>query len=97
MTDYRRPGQGPGGSVYYSAREAARPPQPPGPTRPGRRSNHWSWLLAISVVLPLMVPLYNRIEPRLFGFPFYYWCQLAFIPFTMLITTIVRVLTQRRR
>ena len=29
------------------------------------------------MVMPLLVPLYNRIEPRLFGLPFFYWYQLA--------------------
>jgi hypothetical protein len=90
MTDHFRPGQRPGGSVYQALREAP-------PPKRAKRRDHWSWLLLIGVVLPLIVPLYNRMEPKLFGFPFYYWCQLAFVPLTMLITTIVRVLTQRRR
>ena len=35
------------------------------------------WLLVPMLVL--YVPLYNTIEPTLFGFPFFYWFQLAWI------------------
>jgi hypothetical protein len=27
----------------------------------------------------LWVPLYNRVEPALFGVPFFYWFQMAWI------------------
>ena len=37
-------------------------------------------LLAPAVVVPLLVPLYDRIDPELFGFPFFFWFQLALIP-----------------
>ncbi len=41
---------------------------------------HW---LRILFVLPfiamLWVSSYNRIEPSLFGFPFYYWYQLLWV------------------
>ena len=30
----------------------------------------------------LWVPFYNFREPSLFGFPFFYWCQLAWVPVT---------------
>jgi Protein of unknown function (DUF3311) len=45
--------------------------------QPGR---HW---LQILFVLPfgamLWVSSYNRIEPTLFGFPFFYWYQLIWV------------------
>jgi len=28
------------------------------------------------------VPFYNRIDPRLFGIPFFYWYQMAWIVLT---------------
>jgi hypothetical protein len=31
-------------------------------------------------VLALAVPIYNAIEPRLFGFPVFYWYLLLLIP-----------------
>ena len=30
----------------------------------------------------LWVPLYNRTEPAIFGFPFFYWYQFAWVPVT---------------
>ncbi len=37
----------------------------------------------------LWVPFYNQATPTLFGFPFFYWYQLAWVPITSLITFIV--------
>ena len=39
----------------------------------------WNWLLLIPIVVPLIVPFYNRVEPTLFGWPFFYWMQLLFV------------------
>jgi hypothetical protein len=36
-------------------------------------------ILLIAIVVPLLVSTYARIEPRLFGFPFFYWYQLAWV------------------
>ena len=36
-------------------------------------------LLAVPVVALLWVPSYTRVSPRLFGFPFFYWYQLAWV------------------
>ena len=36
-------------------------------------------LLGAAVVVPLLVPTYARDEPRLFGFPFFYWYQLLWV------------------
>lgn len=38
----------------------------------------WHWLLLVPIVVPLVPSLYNRIEPTLFGLPFFYWGQLSF-------------------
>ena len=45
-------------------------------------------LLAPAVVVPLLVPLYDRKDPELFGFPFFYWFQLSLIFFAVLVTVI---------
>ena len=37
-------------------------------------------LLAVIFVAALAVPLFNRAGPALFGFPFFYWYQLAVVP-----------------
>jgi membrane protein implicated in regulation of membrane protease activity len=36
-------------------------------------------LLLAPVVALLWVPSYARVTPRLFGFPFFYWYQLAWV------------------
>lgn len=36
-------------------------------------------LLLVGIVVPLLVPTYARVEPRLFGFPFFYWYQLMWV------------------
>ncbi|GAA1656160.1 hypothetical protein GCM10009744_56040 [Kribbella alba] len=36
-------------------------------------------LLAVSVVVPLLVSTYAKDEPRLWGFPFFYWYQLLWV------------------
>jgi hypothetical protein len=52
------------------------------------------WLLV--PLLVLYVPLYNRIEPTLFGFPFFYWFQLGWIFVSMVITAVVYYGTEPR-
>lgn len=36
-------------------------------------------LFVLPFVAMLWVSSYNRIEPQLFGFPFYYWYQLLWV------------------
>ena len=43
---------------------------------------HRLWLLLIPFVGLLWVPFYNFHDPVLFGFPFFYWYQLAWVPVT---------------
>jgi Protein of unknown function (DUF3311) len=57
----------------------------------------WNWLLFVPIVVPLIVGLYNAKEPRLFGFPRFYWLQLAFILLGVATTTLVYQLTKRPR
>ena len=52
------------------------------------------WLLVPMLVL--YVPLHNRIEPTLFGFPFFYWFQLGWIFVSMIITAFVYYGTEPR-
>lgn len=48
-----------------------------------------SLLLAVPYVALLWVPFYNFASPSLFGIPFFYWYQLAWIPLTSLLIYIV--------
>ncbi|WP_033342255.1 DUF3311 domain-containing protein [Catenuloplanes japonicus] len=49
----------------------------------------WNWLLIIPIVVPLTTPLFNHDDPRLLGFPVFYWLQLAFIILGVSTTTLV--------
>ena len=53
------------------------------------------WLLLIPFLV-LWVPFYNRIEPTLFGFPFFYWFQLGWIFVSMIVTGSVYYATEPR-
>ncbi len=47
------------------------------------------FLLLIPYIGLLWVPFYNRLEPELFGFPFFYWYQLLFVPITVVLIYLV--------
>jgi hypothetical protein len=47
-------------------------------------------------VVPLLAPLYNRVQPRVFGLPFFYWAQIAFIGLAAGVTTAVYQVTKKR-
>jgi hypothetical protein len=51
-------------------------------------SRHRLWLLLLPFLGLLSVPLYNFHDPTLFGFPFFYWYQLAWVPLTSFLTWI---------
>lgn len=40
------------------------------------------YLLVLPFIGLLWVPLYNRALPGLWGFPFFYWYQLVWVPVT---------------
>jgi uncharacterized membrane protein len=62
-----------------------------------RRSDRspWNWLLVVPIVVPLLVPLYNKVDPTLFGWPLFYWLQLAFVALGVVTTVIVYRMTRR--
>lgn len=37
-------------------------------------------LLAIPCIAVLAVPFYDKLEPSVFGIPFFYWWQLIWVP-----------------
>jgi hypothetical protein len=41
------------------------------------------WLAAPGI-LALWAPLYNKVEPQVFGVPFFYWFQLLLVPVSAL-------------
>jgi hypothetical protein len=46
-------------------------------------------LLLLPFIGLLWVPFYNHELPSLFGFPFFYWYQFAWVPVTSLLVWIV--------
>jgi hypothetical protein len=54
-----------------------------------RHGRGWYLLLVIPFLGLLYPPLYSRHDPELFGFPFFYWYQLAWVPVTAALTVIV--------
>ena len=46
-----------------------------------------------SFVCLLYVPSYNKGDPALFGFPFFYWYQLLWVPITVLLIWFVYRMT----
>ena len=51
-------------------------------------------LLVPAIVLPLLVGIYTRTDPELWGFPFYYWFQFLLIPVAAVLTTCAYLLTK---
>jgi uncharacterized protein DUF3311 len=54
-----------------------------------KRSVHWNWLLLLPALGLLFPGLYARATPALFGFPFFYWYQFAWVFLTAAITAVV--------
>jgi hypothetical protein len=84
-------------TIYGSSgRATGESPDRP-PSQPPRRRNRWPWLLSVPLVLPLLTPLYNRIDPRLWGMPFFYWYQLALVVVDVVVITVVYQTTKTGR
>ncbi|HVB28035.1 MAG TPA: DUF3311 domain-containing protein [Mycobacteriales bacterium] len=72
----------------------------PGPTasRPARAVRRYLYvLLLLPFAGTLWVSRYARITPRLGGFPFFYWYQLAWVVASALIVAVVYLFTTPRR
>jgi membrane protein implicated in regulation of membrane protease activity len=52
-------------------------------------------LLAIGIIVPLLVPVYDQDSPRFLGFPFYYWFQFLLIPIVSVLTYVAFRLSVR--
>jgi hypothetical protein len=49
----------------------------------------WNWLLIVPAAALAFPSFYSRPTPALFGFPFFYWYQIAWILFSGVLTGIV--------
>jgi cell division protein FtsW (lipid II flippase) len=62
------------------------------PKRGWKRRYRPRLLLLIPFVAMIAVPSYNRIDPRLWDIPFFYWYQLAWILIGAVLVLIVYML-----
>jgi uncharacterized membrane protein YhdT len=56
----------------------------------------WYLLLVLPFAALLIVPIYAHETPKLFGFPFFYWYQFAWVFVAALLTIIVYKATKPR-
>lgn len=57
-------------------------------------------VLAVAIVVPLLVSTYARMDPELFGVPFFFWYQFVLVIGSVVLTTIAYRLVighERRR
>ena len=54
-----------------------------------KRRTAWNWLLLLPFLGLLFPAIYARATPALFGFPFFYWYQFAWVFVTAAITGVV--------
>ena len=65
--------------------------------RPRTGSRWWYLLLLVPLVGLLWTPFYAHPKPELFGFPFFYWYQFAWVIAGAGITAFVYLVTTPRR
>jgi hypothetical protein len=56
-----------------------------------------SLILLFAIITPLLVSTYDSVNPRLFGFPFFYWYQLAWVFLAAACCSICFFLLKRER
>ncbi len=59
-----------------------------------KRNARWNWLLFLPALGLLFPAVYARQSPALFGFPFFYWYQFAWVFLTAAITGLVYFLVK---
>jgi hypothetical protein len=73
------------------------------PSTRGPSTGLWVLIIVIllpAVVVPLWVPLYDKTDPKLWGFPFFYWFQFALILMSAVLTVVaysLSLVADRRR
>ena len=60
----------------------------PKPT-PAPRRSPWLWLLAMPYLGLCFPAVYARVTPTLWGFPFFYWYQFAWVVVASMLLAIV--------
>jgi hypothetical protein len=65
----------------------------PSEPKTGLRWSNWNLLLLVPLLM-LITPWFNADQPRLFGMPFFYWYQFAFVPLGVLCVALVYIKTK---
>ena len=65
----------------------------PSDPKTGLRWSNWNLLLLVPLLM-LITPWFNFDQPRLFGMPFFYWYQFAFVPLGVLCVALVYIKTK---
>lgn len=63
------------------------------PTRSSKGSKMWNLLLLVPFPALLWVPLYNSVEPAVWGIPFFYWYQFVWVFLASAIIVLVHRMT----
>jgi apolipoprotein N-acyltransferase len=66
----------------------------PGPRRETARG--WYWLLLLPFFGTFFPWIYNTQDPKLFGIPFFYWYQMAWVPISVVLMVVVYRATTKR-
>lgn len=73
---------------------APRQTDPPGQQTRALHPSAWNLLLLVPLLM-VVTPVFNSDSPRLFGMPFFYWYQFAWVPVGVLCVLTVYVKTSR--
>ena len=77
--------------------DAARPSDVDAAARRRLNASPWNLLLLLPLIATLFPAFYNREDPTLGGWPFFYWYQMVVIPGSVLITLLVYRATRGER
>jgi hypothetical protein len=56
----------------------------------------WTWILVLPLIGLLFPGIYARATPELFGFPFFYWYQIAWVLITGMLTAIAYFISEAK-
>ncbi len=62
----------------------------------GRLNQWWLTLLLGPFIGVLWVPFFNRVDPQLWGIPFFFWYQFLWVVISALVTAFVYFKSTRR-
>jgi len=63
---------------------------------PKNKRSAWNWLLILPALGLAFPAIYSRPTPEIFGFPFFYWYQIAWILLSAVLTAVVYLATERK-